>query len=72
MEVVFTALGSILSHDWRMMGHTSLLMFPIYGFGALSVLLSCVPVKESVLLVALVGAVVASFVEYVTGCSIWC
>ena len=35
MEVVFTALGSILAHDWRMMGHTSLLMFPIYGFGAL-------------------------------------
>ena len=42
-------------------------ILPIYGFGALSVLLSCVPVKENVLLVALVGTLVASLVEYVTG-----
>lgn len=35
MEVVFTSVESILAHDWRLMGRTSLLMFPIYGMGAL-------------------------------------
>ena len=28
-------MESILIHDWRLMGRTSLLMFPIYGCGAL-------------------------------------
>ena len=35
LEVVFTSLGSILTGDFRMTGTTSLLMFPIYGMGAL-------------------------------------
>ena len=35
LEVVFTSMESILRHDWRLMGQTSLLMFPIYGCGAL-------------------------------------
>ena len=35
MEVMFTSLESVLSHDWRLIGRTSLLMFPIYGMGAL-------------------------------------
>lgn len=35
LEVIFTSVGSIAAHDWRLMGNTSLLMFPIYGLGAL-------------------------------------
>ncbi|MCC8059774.1 MAG: hypothetical protein LUC99_09560 [Clostridiales bacterium] len=35
LEVMFTSVGSIMAHDWRLMGQTSLLMFPIYGLGAL-------------------------------------
>lgn len=35
LEVMFTSVESILAHDWRLMGRTSLLMFPIYGLGAL-------------------------------------
>jgi len=35
LEVVFTSVESMLLHDWRLMGKTSLLMFPIYGMGAL-------------------------------------
>lgn len=35
LEILFTAAESILTHDWRLMGKTSLLMFPIYGLGAL-------------------------------------
>ncbi|MFR5732076.1 MAG: hypothetical protein ACLUD2_09070 [Clostridium sp.] len=32
---MFTSMESILIHDWRLMGRTSLLMFPIYGCGAI-------------------------------------
>ena len=35
LEVMFTSIESIAAHDWRLMGRTSLLMFPIYGLGAL-------------------------------------
>ena len=35
LEVIFTSVESILVHDWRLMGRTSLLMFPIYGCGAM-------------------------------------
>lgn len=28
-------MESLMLHDWRLMGKTSLLMFPIYGMGAL-------------------------------------
>lgn len=35
MEVMFTSVDSIMAGDWRLMGRTSLLMFPIYGMGAL-------------------------------------
>ena len=42
-------------------------ILPIYGFGAVSILLTCVPVKSNVALVALVGTVSASLLEYVTG-----
>ncbi len=35
LEVIFTSAESIMAGDWRLMGHTSLLMFPIYGMGAL-------------------------------------
>lgn len=35
MEIVFTSMESIAAGDMRLMGRTSLLMFPIYGLGAL-------------------------------------
>ncbi len=34
MEILFTSTGSIWKHDRRMMGQTSLWMFPIYGMAA--------------------------------------
>lgn len=42
-------------------------ILPIYGFGALTVLLVCVPVKDSALLVALFGATAATLLELATG-----
>lgn len=35
LEVIFTSAGSLLRHDFSMTAHTSFLMFPIYGMGAL-------------------------------------
>lgn len=35
LEVVFTSIESMMLHDWRLMGKTSLLMFPIYGMGVM-------------------------------------
>ncbi len=35
LEVVFTSMESLIMRDWRLMGKTSLLMFPIYGLGVL-------------------------------------
>lgn len=35
LEVMFTSVESMMLNDWRLMGKTSLLMFPIYGLGAL-------------------------------------
>ena len=35
LEILFTSAESIVTRDWRLMGKTSLLMFPIYGLGAL-------------------------------------
>ena len=34
MEIVFTSAGSLLKHDTRLIGRTSLWMFPIYGMAA--------------------------------------
>lgn len=42
-------------------------LLPIYGFGALGILAACIPFKDNVFLVALVGMVFASVLEYVTG-----
>lgn len=35
LEVMFTSAESIIAGDMRLIGQTSLLMFPIYGMGAL-------------------------------------
>ena len=35
MEILFTSAGSLLKHDKRMIGQTSLWMFTIYGMAAI-------------------------------------
>lgn len=40
LEVMFTSVDSIMAGDWRLMGTTSLIMFPIYGCGAFLVPIS--------------------------------
>ena len=40
---------------------------PLYGSGAIALLFACLPVKKSIVLTFLVGSVVATCLEYVTG-----
>lgn len=40
LEVMFTSVDSMMAGDWRLMGRTSLIMFPIYGCGAFLVPIS--------------------------------
>ena len=35
LEILFTSVDSIAASNWKLMGQTSLIMFPIYGLGAL-------------------------------------
>ena len=42
-------------------------ILPIYGFGAMGVLLSCMPVKDNLWLVALLGMTSATVLEFLTG-----
>ena len=42
-------------------------MLPIYGFGALAVLISTIRVRDSIPLIFLFGMVGATLLEYVTG-----
>ena len=35
MEILFTSAQSLFTHDRRLIGHTSIWMFPIYGMAAL-------------------------------------
>ncbi|MCB7320943.1 hypothetical protein LIZ87_19640 [Lacrimispora sp. 210928-DFI.3.58] len=41
LEVMFTSVDSIMAGDPTLMGHTSLIMFPIYGMGAFLFPISC-------------------------------
>jgi len=45
-------------------------MLPIYGFGALTILAVCFPVRESIWLTALAGMAAASALEYISGAAI--
>ena len=35
IEIFFTGMGALFAHDYSMTGHSSILMFPIYGSAAL-------------------------------------
>ena len=43
MEIIFTSLDSIRNNNFKLTGHTSIWMFPIYGMAAVipPVYLSC-------------------------------
>ena len=34
IEIFFTGMGALFAHDYSMTGHSSIIMFPIYGSAA--------------------------------------
>ncbi len=67
MEIIFTSIGSASQHDFRLMGVTSIWMFPIYGLAVL-----IVPIYQKirfwpVICRSLLYAICIMAVEYITG-----
>lgn len=58
---------SIRQHRWVNRGFMHGPMLPLYGSGALTVLIATMGVRESIPLVFLLGMVVATLLEYLTG-----
>ncbi len=58
---------SVRKHRWVNRGFMYGPMLPIYGFGALAVLISTIRVRDSIPLIFLFGMVGATLLEYVTG-----
>lgn len=58
---------SFLRKEWVNRGFLHGPIVPIYGFGAVSILLLTLPFKENILLIYILGLLAASTLEYVTG-----
>lgn len=58
---------SVRKHRWVNRGFMYGPMLPIYGFGALAVLVSTIKVRDSIPLIFLFGMTGATLLEYVTG-----
>lgn len=67
MEIIFTSLGSLLSGDFTLTGHTSLWMFPIYGIAAFIFPLYQKISFFPIWLRSFVYAIIIFSVEFITG-----
>lgn len=67
MEVVWTGMQNFIKHDKKMMGNTSILMFPIYGLGSFIKPLSRVMKGKPVLFRGTIYTICIFTTEYITG-----
>ncbi|MBR1691850.1 MAG: hypothetical protein IJ711_03625 [Lachnospiraceae bacterium] len=67
LEILFTACNSIKKKDYKLMGNTSLWMFPIYGMAATLAPLSRLLKKQSLILRGSVYTVCIFATEFLTG-----
>ena len=67
MEIIFTALDSLRRRDMRLMGRTSLWMFPIYGSACFLTILRQTLKKFPAFIRGCVYAVCIYIGEYLTG-----
>ena len=58
---------SILKRHWVNRGFLHGPLLPIYGFGAITVLIATMPVRDNVVLVYVMGMIGATILEYFTG-----
>lgn len=62
-----SAYVSLLEHHWVNRGFLRAPLLPIYGSGALCILLVCLPVKENSFAVFVLSVVFPTLLEYITG-----
>lgn len=62
-----SAYVSLLEHHWVNRGFLRAPLLPIYGSGALCILLVCLPVKENSFAVFVLGVFFPTLLEYITG-----
>ncbi len=62
-----SAIVSYRQRRWVNRGYLTIPMLPLYGTGAITVLLISLPVRNSVVLVYFFGMIAATILEYVTG-----
>lgn len=67
MEILFTALGSLQKREFRLVGQTSLWMFPIYGSACLLTPLFSFLKRFPVLVRGTIYAVCIFFGEFLSG-----
>lgn len=67
MEIIFTSIGSLLTGNFTLTGHTSLWMFPIYGIAALIFPLYQKITYFPIWLRSSLYAVLIFFVEFLSG-----
>lgn len=67
IEIIFTSLGAFLQGDLRLIGQTSLLMFPIYGLAAFIKPLYEVIKKLPLLLRGCIYSFCILICEYISG-----
>ncbi len=67
IEVLWTGLGSLLQHDPKLMGFSSLRMFPIYGMASMIAPLSSCLKKYGTLTRGLIYMTCIYGVEYISG-----
>lgn len=67
IEVVWTGLGSFINHDKKMMGNTSILMFPIYGLGSFIKPLSKALSSKHIAFRGIIYTICIFTVEYISG-----
>ncbi|WP_195986422.1 putative ABC transporter permease [Clostridium sp. D53t1_180928_C8] len=63
-ESVYVSLGK---HKWVNRGFLKGPFLPIYGYGAVVVLLSTLTVEKNLILVFIIGMIAATILEYITG-----
>ena len=67
MEILFTSTGSMYRHDRRLLGQTSLWMFPIYGMAAFLKPVCCLVKKFPAGIRALCYSIFIFLGEYISG-----
>lgn len=67
IEIFFTGIGALFAHDYSMTGHSSILMFPIYGCAALIGPVWCKLRSKPIVLRGLIYTICIYAAEYASG-----